>query len=140
MRDIIAYLAFISRGVAIGDAPHGRSAGTAVGDTTAGAAVFASTCARCHGSDGAGQGAYPPVWGPRSFTIGAGMARMRTATAFIHANMPQDRPGSLSNFDALNVAAYITSRVRPDFPGKADDWPLGDAPDDVPYPTHRRPE
>jgi thiosulfate dehydrogenase len=139
MRDIVAYLAFISHGVVVGDSSREPLDGAVRGDTVAGAAVFRATCARCHGSDGAGQAAYPPLWGPRSFTIGAGMARMRTATAFIRANMPQDHPGSVSDVDALNVAAYITSRARPDFPGKANDWPRGDAPADVPYPTHREP-
>jgi len=75
------------------------------------------------------------VWGSRSFSIGAGMARVRTAAAFIRHNMPIDRPGSLTDVQALDVAAYVTSRTRPDFAGKANDWPRGDPPPDVAYPT-----
>jgi thiosulfate dehydrogenase len=135
MRDIIDYLAFISRGVPVTGAVHAAANGAVRGDAVAGAALFAADCARCHGNDGAGQLSYPPLWGPRSFTIGAGMARLHTAAAFIHANMPRDHPGTLSAEEATNVAAYITSRERPDFAGKENDWPRGDAPPDTPYPT-----
>ncbi len=136
MRDIIAYLAFISRGVVVAEAPAaGTLAQPTTGDTLAGAQVYRAQCARCHGADGAGVGPFPPLWGKNSFNIGAGMARLRTAAAFIRTNMPQDQAGSLSELDALNVAAYVTSRPRPDFAGKEHDWPNGDAPLDAPYPT-----
>lgn len=135
MRDIVAYLAFISRGTVIADPAPPSSAGPVSGDTTAGARVYVAQCARCHGADGAGASPYPPLWGPRSFNIGAGMARVRTATAFVQHNMPFDKPGTLSEPDALNVAAYVMSRPRPDFVGKEHDWPRGGAPDDAPYQT-----
>ena len=63
------------------------------------------------------------------------MSRLRTASAFIRYNMPQDRRGSLTDREAVDVAAYINSRPRPDFPGKERDWPNGDPPPDVSYPT-----
>jgi thiosulfate dehydrogenase len=148
MRDIVAYYAFLSRGIAVGDTVPGQGLPKVAalgGDTTAGAAVFVAQCSRCHGPDGnglsvAGSGGdsvtvYPPLWGPRSFNIGAGMARFRTAAGFILHNMPFDKPGSLSETEALNVAAYVTSRPRPDFAGKENDWPKGDAPADAAYPT-----
>ena len=135
MRDIVVYLAFISRGVAVGDSESGPPGGPAAGDAVAGAQVFRSQCARCHGANGAGMTPFPPLWGSKSFNIGAGMARIRTAAEFIRHNMPQDRAGTLNDLDALNVAAYITSRPRPDFAGKARDWPRGDAPPDAPYAT-----
>lgn len=138
MRDMVAYMAFLSQGTAV----VGRGAPTrepmfkqTSGDTVHGAQVYAAECARCHGDDGTGTSLAPPVWGPRSFTIGAGMARIRTAAAFIKRNMPFDRPGTLSDSQALSVAAYVTSRARPDFAAKAADWPLGDPPADVAYPT-----
>ena len=37
--------------------------------------------------------------------------------------------------DALDVAAYMVSRARPDFVGKENDWPNGDPPGDVAYST-----
>jgi thiosulfate dehydrogenase len=140
MRDIVSYLAFISHGTTVGEATNpaaGASVGavTSTGDTIAGAQVYRAQCARCHGADGAGAAPIPPLWGKTSFNLGAGMARLRTAAAFIRHNMPQDRAGSLNDLDALNVAAYITSRPRPDFAGKEHDWPNGDAPLDAPYPT-----
>ncbi|HEY6809459.1 MAG TPA: c-type cytochrome, partial [Gemmatimonadales bacterium] len=138
MRDIVAYLAFLSRGASIGaPIPAGSPArwDSLPADTAAGRAVFDTTCARCHGADGLGSAAAPPLWGPRSFNIGAGMSRVRTAAAFIAANMPFDRPGTVSDRQALAVAAFIAAHPRPDFAGKEHDWPNGDAPADAAYPT-----
>jgi thiosulfate dehydrogenase len=80
----------------------------------------------------------PPLWGPKSFNIGAGMARYRTAATFIVHNMPFDRPGSLTPQQALDVARYVDSRPRPDFPGKEHDWPKGGRPADAPYTSIHR--
>jgi thiosulfate dehydrogenase len=139
MRDMVAYLAYLSVGIAPGDSVPGRGlkrpAGI-TGDTLAGREVWQRECARCHGADGGGTAAAPPTWGPRSFNIGAGMARFRTAAGFIRHNMPFDRPGTLSDHEAAAVAAWVISRDRPDFPGKENDWPAGDAPADAAYPTH----
>ena len=137
MRDIIAYMAFLSRGTEVGADIPGQGLpklDVASGDSAAGAAIYAAECARCHAENGDG-GAGPPVWGPRSYNIGAGMARVRTAAAFIRRNMPVDRPGVLTDQQATDVAAYINSQPRPDFPGKEHDWPNGDPPPDVAYET-----
>lgn len=137
MRDMVSYLTFLSRGVPVGyQAPPPDTRWSALkADTAAGDQVFATTCARCHGVDGDGAIAAPPVWGPRSYNIGAGMARVRTAAAFIVANMPFDKAVTLTDQQALDVAAYVNSRPRPDFAGKESDWPNGDAPPDVAYQT-----
>jgi thiosulfate dehydrogenase len=148
MADIIAYMAFLSRGVA----PPGEVPGQGFPrmtplepDTAAGRGVYLSQCVRCHGADGQGlpnadstalPRTYPPVWGPRSFTVGAGMARLRTAGSFIRHNMPFDRPGTLTDQQAFDVAGYMLSHSRPDFGPKALDWPNGDPPPDVAYPTN----
>lgn len=137
MRAMVAYLWSLSRGVPV-DAPRAPRPDRFAGlrpDTAAGRALFAAKCARCHGPDGQGSAAAPPVWGPQSFNIGAGMARYRTAAAFILANMPFDQPGTLTPREALDVAGFVTARPRPDFPGKARDWPRGGAPSDAPYRT-----
>jgi len=138
MREIVAYLAFLSRGVA----PPGDIPGIGVRaleplhpDTIQGQAIFAETCSRCHGNDGAGTALAPPLWGPRGFNIGAGMARLRTAAAFIRDNMPNDRAVVLTDQHAYDVAAYVLSRPRPDFARKGEDWPNGDPPPDVAYST-----
>ena len=138
MRDLVAYFAFISRGVP----PPGEFPGTGLRNLTPlptnaenGRVMYLQVCARCHGPVGRGTPLAPPLWGPRSFNVGAGLARLRNAAAFIRDNMPFDRTVTLSDQQAFDVAAYLVSRPRPDFAGKAMDWPNGDPPPDVAYPT-----
>lgn len=141
MRAMVAYMAWLSRGVPTGMKTYGQgldSVSVTSGDASRGGVVYAGQCARCHGGQGEGLPGFPPVWGERSFTVGAGMARPRTAAAFIHRNMPFDRPGSLSEQDAMDVALFIGTRPRADFGRKGADWPKGGAPPDVPYRTGAR--
>jgi len=139
MRDIVAYFAFLSRGVPVGPPPSGTSPlarwASFKADTAAGRETFRVVCAGCHGPEGGGTSAAPPLWGPQSYNIGAGMARVRTAAAFIAENMPFDRPGSLTDQQAFDVASYVNAQPRPDFADKIYDWPNGDAPPDVAYRT-----
>ncbi len=132
MVDIVAYLAFVSHAATGSVEPNLAPLGA---DSARGAVVYASSCGRCHGADGAGLQATPAVWGARSYSIGASMARVGRAAAFIRRNMPFDLPGTLSDQQAYDVAAYINSHARPDLPGKSLDWPGGKAPADVPYAT-----
>ena len=147
MQAILAYLAYMSRGVPIGAhlGVEGMPKMPAdLGDASNGAEVYRSTCARCHGANGAGMTAVPTLagikvpalWGPKSFSIGASMSRQERAASFIRYNMPFDAPGTLTDRQAYDVAAYITSKPRPDMPEKARDWPFGGAPADVPYETN----
>lgn len=142
MRDMIAYMAWLSRGTPVGRETEGQGIpplAPVTPDTAAGRRTFLAECARCHGEDG--QGLIPPatpLWGPRSYNIGAGMARLRTAAAFIRAGMPYDRPNTLTPQQAYDVAAYMNGHSRPDFKGKEKDWPNGDPPPDVAYPTTAR--
>src|SRR2546425_6928249 len=67
MRDIVAYFAFLSRGVTVSP-PAGASArlqkwATFTADTAAGARVFAVSCAKCHGALGEGPAAAAPCGG-----------------------------------------------------------------------------
>ena len=138
MRDIVTYIAFLSRGYPPGSELKGQGVPKLEpleGDTARGRQVFATTCIACHGADGNGSLVAPPLWGPRSYNIGAGMARVRSAAAFIHQLMPRDRPGILTPQQAFDVATYINTRPRPDFPGKEHDWPHGGTPPDVAYST-----
>ncbi len=138
MQDIVAYLAYISKGVPTGEHVRGEglpSMPKLIGDQALGKKLFTNNCARCHGNDGAGIGPVPALWGPKSFSIGASMARTERAASFIRRNMPFDKPGSLTNQQSFDIAAYITSMARPDQPGKETDWPTGGAPPDVPYDT-----
>jgi thiosulfate dehydrogenase len=143
MRDIVAYMTWLSR-----DLPKGPHAGLGVDtiplihpDTVRGKTQFALYCSRCHGAEGEGgkslgvQNPGPPLWGKGSFTIGSGMARQRIIAAFVHHHMPFDAPGFVADSIANDVAGFVLSRPRPNFPGKENDWPKGNAPDDVPYAT-----
>jgi thiosulfate dehydrogenase len=141
MRDMVSYLAFLSRGVTAGQRVKGAGLPKMEPlepDTARGRAIFATTCSRCHGEQGEGRSFAPPVWGEGSYSIGAGMARLRTAASFIRHNMPYDLPGTLTDQQAFDVAAYVNSHVRPDLAGKEKDWPNGDAPPDAAYPTRSR--
>ncbi|HJU64216.1 MAG TPA: c-type cytochrome, partial [Gemmatimonadaceae bacterium] len=138
MIDIISYMSFLSYGVPVGARVEGQGIPRLQpmdGDSARGAQVYAQSCVVCHGANGEGTAAAPPVWGPRSYNIAAGMARVRTAAAFIKQAMPFDRPGSLTDQQAFDVAAYVNSQSRPDYRGKEKDWPHGDPPPDVAYPT-----
>ena len=142
MRGILAYIWWLSRDVPTGVAVKGRGF-TRVGlrrpaDPQRGESVYARKCAACHGADGHGRrgpnGEYlfPALWGPESFNIGAGMARLSNAAGFVKSNMPLGQ-ATLSDADAIDVAAYFIRQPRPDFPAKMRDWPKGGKPDDAPY-------
>jgi thiosulfate dehydrogenase len=143
MRAILAYMRWISTGVPTGQDGPGRGfkriASPAPADPERGKRIYADKCAVCHGQDGQGtygaQGetVFPPLWGPRSFNIGAGMARLNTAAAFVKVSMPLGQGGTLTDQEAFDVAAYFTQQPRADFAGKEKDWPQGDKPKDARY-------
>ncbi|WHZ24323.1 MAG: Cytochrome c family protein [Nitrospira sp.] len=137
LQAIVAYIDWLSK-----DVPEGtrmawrgipRIRSTRPPDVLNGMKVFKARCAFCHGSDGQGTMAAPPLWGDRSYNRGADMARLSVAASFIQANMPRTRGWALSDNEAYDVAAYVNSQPRPDFPGKVGDWPRGDKPADVSY-------
>ena len=138
MADLVAYLQFLSRDVPVGkhwpvegliNMPAGQ------GDSARGSALFAQKCVRCHGPEGTGIAIVPAVWGPKSFSVGASMARVERAASFIGHNMPFDSAGTLTTQQAYALAAFIDSHPRPDSPEKERDWPAGGTPADVPYNT-----
>jgi thiosulfate dehydrogenase len=143
MIGILAYMQWLSREVPTGKKVSGRGflriKSTQEPDPARGALVYTQKCTLCHGDDGqgavapSGETVYPPLWGPKSFNIGAGMARLNTAAAFVKANMPLGQGGSLSDEEAFDVAAFFTRQPRPDFAAKLEDWPKGGKPDDARY-------
>jgi thiosulfate dehydrogenase len=136
MRDIVAYFAFLSTGLPVGAEMEGQGLPRLTplpGEAGRGVAVFASTCARCHGASGQGTALAPPLWGAGSYNVGAGMARINTAASFIHSLMPIDRAQQLTPQQAFDVATYINTRPRPNFPPKVHDWPHGGKPPDADY-------
>jgi thiosulfate dehydrogenase len=136
MRDIVAYFAFLSRGIPVGAEMEGQGfprLAPLKGDPNRGTTVFISTCSRCHGGTGQGSAIAPPLWGSRSYNVGAGMARINTAASFIYKLMPIDRAQQLTPQQAFDVASYVNTRPRPGFPKKASDWPHGGKPPDADY-------
>jgi thiosulfate dehydrogenase len=121
-----SYAHWLSTGARVDEAYPGRGYPTPPKpalppDYTRGARVFAQHCALCHGPDGQGQRAagtqvFPPLWGPRSFNWGAGMADIDKAAGFIQANMPFGLGGTLSDQDAWDVAFFVDAHERPQDP------------------------
>jgi thiosulfate dehydrogenase len=144
MTAIVAYMTWLSQGVPAGMEVEGR--GTPLLATPSnppnpesGHKLFIEKCSHCHGEEGQGmqgsKGSYvfPPLWGEHSFTIASSMARLNTAAAFIKHNMPFGQEGSLTDQEAYDIASFITTQPRPDFPNKLNDWPNGGKPKDARY-------
>jgi thiosulfate dehydrogenase len=134
---IVAYIEWLSENMPPGSAVPWRGiprlTSTHQPDPLNGKTVFEKKCVFCHGSDGQGTMAGPPVWGPRSYNIGAEMARAGVAAAFIKANMPRGWGWTVTDDEAVDVATYINAQPRPDFSDKIHDWPKGNKPADTPY-------
>lgn len=117
---MVAYITYLSRGTKIGSAPN---PGTRLAkfdppqtpSAARGQSIYTQKCSSCHGADGSGNSAFPPLWGAKSFNGGAGMHRLWTMSSFVRYNMPQNAPGTLSDQEAYDVSAYVLSHARPKF-------------------------
>jgi thiosulfate dehydrogenase len=152
MQAFVAYIKFLSTGVAPGQLLPGMGTGNMPeldrpADPARGEALYANTCVACHGPNGAGIRRslpttdlgymMPPLWGNDSFNDGAGMARLITAANFLHFNMPHGvdylNP-QLSPEQAWDIAAYVLSQPRPHKADLDKDFPdLLEKPVDAPY-------
>ena len=116
---LASYITYLSRGVKLGTKPNPAVTLASISlphsDPKAGARIYAQTCAACHGANGSGSAVFPPLWGSESFNNGAGMHRLRTMAGFVRYNMPQNAPGSLTDRQAVDVAAFVLSHPRPIF-------------------------
>ncbi len=120
MLAITAYIAWLSRGAPTGIGFPGQGPvdvkAPGAPNPANGAAIYAARCASCHAADGNGAGlTIPPLWGPQSFNDKAGMSRMDRIAPFVKFAMPLDAPGTLTDQEATDVAAYILSQPRPHF-------------------------
>ncbi len=121
MTALVTYYQWISKGLPIyAEMPwlglrHLES--THIPDKAVGAQVFEAKCSVCHGKNGEGTSAAPPLWGDTSFNDGAGMHKAPNLAAFSHFNMPLGNP-DLSVENALDVAEYVTAQPRPHFSNK----------------------
>ncbi len=143
---IASYLSWLSKGYPVG-APipwRGRNAipnshliPIARLDTATGGALFREQCTNCHGEDGQGvqigDKKAGPLWGPASWNDGAGAARVYTLAGIIRYSMPYIDPGSLTDEEAQQIAAFITSQPRPQYPFKAEDYRTEQLPPDAVY-------
>lgn len=83
-------------------------------DRRRGKMLYANRCASCHGEDGQGDDDNPPVWGPRSYNNGAGLAEVSKLAAWLKVAMPLDDT-DLTDQEALDIASYVNSSERPKF-------------------------
>jgi thiosulfate dehydrogenase len=120
---LTAYIAYLSRGTVVGKgAPdQGLIAFKApqAPSVPNGSHIYATKCLACHGANGAGSAAFPPLWGSTSFNSGAGMHKLATMAAFVRYNMPYgSTPNTLTEQQAYDVSAYVLSHWRPKFNGQ----------------------
>jgi thiosulfate dehydrogenase len=152
MKAMLAYLDFLSVGLQPGQRLDGYGAGAMpemarAADPQRGLGIYQEHCLRCHGTNGEGVKrsftptdlgyVTPPLWGPDTFNVGAGMKQLGVAANFTHNNMPNgvsyDFP-RLSVEDSWDVAAYIVSQQHPSVAGLDKDYPnLLEKPADIPY-------
>jgi thiosulfate dehydrogenase len=141
MRAIVAYIKFISSGVAPGQRLPGLGTGRMpeldrAADPARGESLYRTKCATCHGEQGSGERrslpstdlgyVFPPLWGANTFNDGAGMARIITLANFIHFNMPHGvdyLDTQIGVDDAWDIAAYVLSHPRPHLAGLDHDFP-----------------
>ncbi|WP_243029200.1 c-type cytochrome [Thermus albus] len=121
-----AYIASLSQGMPLHMNPQSPTGPNALkplavdwtqADSQRGQNLYQAKCAVCHAADGQGQ-VGPPLWGPRSYNAGAGLANWKNLAAFIHGAMPLGNP-NLSPEEARDIAAFVDSQPRPTFDLKA---------------------
>ena len=143
---IAAYITWLARGAEVGKNPAWRGQNTIAAaalrpidtlDPAKGEAIFNERCTTCHGQDGQGvmigDKKPGPLWGPDSWNDGAGAARIFTLAGIVRYTMPYLDPGSLTDEEAQQVAMFITSKPRPSYPFKHQDYLTESLPPDSVY-------
>jgi len=143
---VSAYITWLARGYSIGKAPSWRGQNVvptnrlvpvARLDVGKGEALFRERCVNCHGAEGQGVAIGDkrpgPLWGPGSWNDGAGAARVYTLAGMIRFTMPYLDPGSLTDEESQELAAFIDSKPRPEYPFKDLDYRTEKLPPDAVY-------
>jgi thiosulfate dehydrogenase len=143
---VTAYLTWLSKGYGVGANPAWRNKNAIAPDKlipvdkidkSAGEAIYNERCTSCHGADGQGvqigDKKAGPLWGPDSWNDGAGAARVYTLAGIVRYTMPYLNPGSLTDEEAQQVAAFVTSKPRPVYPFKQRDYNGSKVPPDAVY-------
>lgn len=151
MQAMLAYMEWLAQNTPKEQLVDIRNAGVVdeslVADPVRGEQIYYAQCAACHGDNGEGtydtrgDVVFPPLWGDKSFNIGAGLARTYKAASFVKYNMPMGiqtrglwgHGNVLSDQDAVDVSEFFAHKPRPDFPGKENDWPTVPKPKDARY-------
>lgn len=141
-----AYITWLARDYPVGKNPEWRGKNAiatdkqipvAKLDPKKGEVLFMERCINCHGMDGQGvaigEKKAGPLWGPDSWNDGAGAARVYTLAGIIRYMMPYTYPGSLTDEEAQQIAAFINSKPRPSFPFKEQDYLTEKMPPDSVY-------
>ncbi len=137
MRAMVAYIKWLGKDVEKGKSPKGAGlVELAFLDRPAsaenGKLVYDQKCIVCHGKNGEGIALadgtgyqFPPLWGEKSYNIGAGLYRLSRFAGYVKANMPlgttYEAP-QLSDEESWDVAAYVNSLPRPE-KDLSKDWP-----------------
>jgi len=141
-----AYITWLADGAQVGKNPVWRGRNTIASTSLIpieklnpqrGEALFMGRCTNCHGEDGQGLAIGDkrpgPLWGPDSWNDGAGAARVYTLAGIIRYSMPYLNPGSLTDQEAQELAAFIDSKPRPSYPYKQQDYRTEKIPADSVY-------
>lgn len=137
MRAITSYLTHISEGIEEEETTWlGLDAMEEIPEPDAvnGEELFEKkNCLSCHATDGSGKGmtSGPALWGEGSFNDGAGLNRLSDMAGFIKGYMPRYDPGSLTDQEAADLAAFLLSQERPVWKGHDTDWEDGGRPTDI---------
>ena len=141
-----AYITWLARGSEVGKNPAWRGQNVIEAsnlisveklDPRRGEALFIEHCTNCHGEDGQGVAIGDkkpgPLWGPDSWNDGAGAARVYTLAGIIRYAMPYLDPGRLTDEEAQQIAAFVNSKPRPQYPFKHQDYRTEKLPPDSVY-------
>jgi mono/diheme cytochrome c family protein len=74
-----------------------------------GQALYAKTCAHCHGPDLTGEGFAPPLIG-EAFSLRWADASAHDLFTVIQQSMPQEAPGSLSTTETVDLIAFLLQK------------------------------
>jgi len=148
MLAMVSYMKWVGQHVPKGVKPIG--AGTEelpylnrAANASKGKEIFIKKCQTCHGADGQGKFLtdstgylYPPLWGPHSYNVSAGLYRLSRFAGYVKNTMPfgsSHKNPRLTNEEAWDVAAFVNSQPHPVKLFKYD-WPeIKSKPVDYPF-------
>jgi len=114
MAGLVAYMQWLSKDQVTGHPFPGRgliNLPELNGDAAKGSKIYGEQCALCHGPEGQGKlPVAPALWGPDSYSDGAGMNQISKMAAFVQHNMPQNAPDTLTPQEAYDVATFVRSK------------------------------